>query len=78
MILLRRESENMQDQQESFPSLVFGRSVVFESNTTRVAEVGSLSCTAKNPTKSFVERVFANFRDSLEAQQRLPLIYTVF
>ena len=29
----------------------------------RVAEVGSLSCTAKNPTKPSVERAFANFRD---------------
>ena len=27
---------------------------------TRVAEVGSLSSTAKNPTKPFIERAFAN------------------
>ena len=47
----------MQDQQESFPSLVFGRSVVFESNTTRVAEVGS-------QTKPFVKGAFANFSDT--------------
>ena len=40
-----------------------GGSVVFESNTTRVAEVGSPSCTAKSPTKPFAEGAFANFRD---------------
>ena len=34
-----------------------------KSTQNRAAEDGSFACTAKDPTKAFIERAFANFRD---------------